>query len=511
MAISGIGVIESGLDGFRPILLPQKYSGYTPIYDLPFPTDSDIATKKGGAVSASETLKHNKIIENQLVGISRTHTPAATGGTVVFQGVYTNKSSHPLNSLIVSVSGISALKNNIYMGDVAKEYVWSGLSNTGVNYLWLSVVEQLNTLPGYQSSRQYRDWEARSTNSLDNPPNVPEGSVLVATFLSGVGINDNPYGITKFIPVVDHVNNNQNPHGLLLNQDQMLISGITVLDSSIWNSNLSGAGLNSGLTFYSVQYLNSLTQFGNLICSGILGNVFSGNTSGSIFQNMVNLSVDPGTIGFLTICSGLNVSGSIFHNFMKVNSGISIDTIDLDSLQHLISQTSLSGSSFQGIPLHTHFKGYPAQSNVIEPKYPGMVVFPQGSTGRRADKVWEYNTDLGPYLPTLRHKLAAQGLVYIRQYIPYGYNKIDSIQITNKIDPGCPASTVAVRDCIGTSLIPKLGNALTSSGMIVTTVSGFSQAGFSHLMPFDVEITLNSTSGLSQYLGSIKTNFIAQN
>lgn len=504
MAISGIGVIESGLEGLRPVLLPVKYAGSTSIYNLPYLTDQDIVSKGESAVSASEEGRKAIIVENHLIGVTRAHTPAALNGAIAFQGVYTDKSNHPLHNLIVSVSGIAALCNNIYIGDNKQEYVWSGLDHTSVNYLWLSLIEEPLTKGNYQSSRQFRDFEARSTTTL-TPPANPDGSVLAATYLSGVGVNSNPYGITKFISVLDHLNQNQNPHGLTWFQNLLTCSGIQVLNPSIWNS--SSGGLSSGLTFFDLKYLNNVTQYGKLIVSGIYGNIFSGNTSGTFFQNLVNLTVDPGEVGYLTVVSGSNISGSIFHNIMNMNSGVPIDTVDLDTLKHLVSTNLLSGSSITGIPLHKHFLGYSTVSNIIEPKYPGSVLVPIKSLGRRADKNWEYNNDLGTYLPTLRHKGNSTGLIYIRQYMPYGYNAIDSFEITSKIDGGAPASTVGIRNCVGTLLTPKLGNALTGSGLSTVTVSGFDQTGFSQLMPYDLEIILNTTSGVSQYLGSIKTNY----
>ncbi len=511
MPVSGIGVIESGIDGItRPTLIPTRYSQKTDIYNIPYISDDIISARGEEAVSAKEYKNKDNILENQLIGISRTHSPYASDGFIAFNGVFFDKSNHGANNLIVSVSGIEAYCNNVYIGGKTTEYAWSGLSHNQANYLWLSVEEQDTNIIDYLSSRRFREFSTRSTTTPDKPVG-PEGSVLAATYLSGVGINTISWYKAPFTLPIDHVSVNQNPHGTKLFQDYMMTSGIDVLNASIWNSAVgSGLTLNSGTRFYNVTYLNDLVQQGTFICSGILGNVLSGNLSGTLFsQNLFNMEADPANVGYLIVASGLNVSGSLFRQSMNVNSGISVDTVDLTTLLPLSTGLCLSGSSVSGVPIHKHFfGGTPTYYNVIEPKYPGGILTPINSIGNRADRNFDYNTDFGDFRPTLRCKGISDANIYLRQYMPYGYNNLESIEITNKIDAGSTPITVDIRDCVGNLVSPRQGNVLTSSGTMVTTVSGFSQAGFSQLMPFDLEITAPATSGKSCYFGTIKTNFL---
>jgi hypothetical protein len=437
------------------------------------------------------------------VGISRTHWDL---NNVIADGVFTDKSNHGQGNIIVSVSGIEASINNVYVGRKFNEFSWSGLSHTSANFLWISLVEEPTSKFNYKSSRQFRDFDTRLTLTPSEPTGQ-EGSILVATYLSGVGINSNPYNKYKFVMARDHVNNNQNPHGLKLFVDDMLVSGITVLSPSIWDYQVA-SGAPSGVPFNNIKYLQNVTQYGRLITSGILGNILSGNFNFTLFGNITNLEADPANVGYLTVVSGMSISGSRFYNHINVLSGITTDKIDLTALQPLISINALSGLPL----LHTHSLVISSGTSVhISPKYPGSVFSPP-TVGLGSSNRFEYDFDLGFMKPTLRHKSAANsanGNLYVRTIMPTQYGKLESIIIDHKIDSGAKGILLKVRDAVGTLLTPRQGSVLSSSGTQTTVVSGISQSGFSQNLPFDLEFTFQGTSGTSHYLGDIVFNYRA--
>lgn len=500
MSISGIGIIESGIPLFRLDSPTLKYSSKTEVYQLPIPTVSDMADPSF-KISATEEKRTVRTIENQLIGISRTHWDF---DCVTFDGVFADKSNHPANNLIVSVSGIEAYISNIYVGGKTQEYSWSGLSQSGPNYLWISLVEEPTTKFYYKSSRQFRDFEARSTTTTVAPIG-PENSVLVGTYHSGLGINAHPYGKNQLVLAKDHVSLNKNPHGSKLFQDYILTSGVTVLSPSIWNYQVA-SGAPSGVPFSNITYLQDLTQYGTLICSGILGNIVSGDLSRSLFRNLVNLEADPANIGYMTVVSGMSISGSLFRKPISILSGITVDGIDLSNLVPLVSSSSISG-----VPLLHHHSLVAASGTSVFmcPKYAGMTLLPP-SFGQGINNHFEYNFDLGSMKPTLRHK-SVSGLdasMYLRTIVPTYYNKLDFIDVQHKVDSGSAPILLKVRDCAGTLLTPRLGNVLSNnSGTSTMLVSGLPQSGFSQDLPFDLEFTFSSISGTSQYLGDILIHY----
>ena len=377
MAISGIGILESGGTGTIPTLPKFRYSGNTTQYEIPYPIAPDI--NSSFKVSATEEGRVNKIIENQLIGISNSMY-IGNEGFITFDGVFEEKSNHPENNLIVSISGVEAFVRNVFIGARFEEFAWSGLSHGSTNYLWINPIEESKDKINYRSSRQFRDFETRATITTIPPK---EDAILVATFVSGVGINQNPSGKNKLTLVKDHVFDNQNPHGTTLIQRDLVVSGLTVLNPSNWAGAVySGRGeiitLNpsniSGLYFGNISFINSLTQHMNFTCSGILGNTLSGNLRDTFFRDLTysGLSLDPAQVGYLDIRSGVaNISGSLFRNTMYVVSGMTVDGIDLTTLVPLVAKNSISGNPFK----HTHaFNSSTTCAKTVYPKYENSVV-----------------------------------------------------------------------------------------------------------------------------------------
>lgn len=500
--ISGIAVIESGLVGYGPTIPAYLYGSHSAAYQLPA-IDLD-PSNPNFKISETEERRLSTIVENQLQGISRAHY--SLDNFIVFDGIFKDKSNHPANNLIVSVSGIECYINNVYTGGKKQELVWSGLDHTQPNYLWLSLIEESTNKFYYKSSRQFRDLDAHFTNDGSKPVG-PENSVLVGTYQSGVGINwSNFTNRNKQTLAKDHVSNYTNPHGRRLLQDYVVCSGMDVLGSSNWPIYAT-----SGLNLSNINNLtiNNGIQYGTLINSGILGHIHSGLLTFSLFDHLVNLEADPADVGYMTVVSGMSVSGSLFRNNIRMLANRTVDGLDFTSALPLVAKTSLSG-----LPnLHSH--GLIASSGTsvhFSPRYENVTFNPpsQVSFGAGSTKRFEYNHDLGLYKPTLRHKLNNIDNMYLRSLVPTSYNKLESIQIEHRIDSGCPPILVSIRDCVRTQLTPLVGSSLISSGTVTTIVSGFSQVGIAQHLALDLELTIQGVSGLSQYLGNIVFNYRAQ-
>lgn len=501
MAISGIGVIESGLGGTIPIRNTFSYSLKTPFYQLPI-------LGPGQQISATDEKTIHQIVENQLVGISRSHT---VNNGVMFQGVYNDVSDYTVNNCIVSVSGIAAFIDRIYVGDLPETFAWSGLSSSTTNYLWMSLVEQNTANIGFLSSRQFRDFECRSTLT-NNVPIGPQDSVLVATYTSGTGIS-----VLPKVPLVgDHVSNNINPHGINLYVNDMLTSGVVVMGLSRWNYNAVSGMAPSGIPFSNVTYENQLiiNSGTTLICSGVQGLIQSGLGNFTFFPPGIIQNISSalyGSCGNLIVVSGCAISGAAFNQNINNVSGISIDGLQFP----LIYPQLIDGRQLSGIPvLHSHSLVSESVSLLpLTPKYPGSVFYPpeEVSFGPGTQNQFEYNLDFGQYAPTLRVKSQYTTNLYLRTYVPCYYNKLDSINILYATDSGSGGISVNIRDSIGNLYTPYQGASLSGVGINAMTVSGIPQAGFAENMPCDVEFTFNGISGTSQYLGDIVFAFVAQN
>ncbi len=496
--ISGIGVIESGLGGISPTALPFKYTSRTYTYQLPYFNESDLA-KSDFLVSQTDEERFTRSIENQLKGIARTHWN--TDAFVTFEGSLKDKSNHPANNIIVTLSGIEAYINQIYVGAKVQEVVWSGLEHSGTNYLWIGLIEENLNNANARSSRQYRDVGAHLTFD-GSKPEGPENSLLVGTYISGTGFNANPLGKSTITLAGQHVYNNKNPHSTLLNQDYLVSSGVNSINYSYWPT-AAASGTPAVGAVQAITYRNGLTQNMYMICSGILGNILSGNLTDTPFANITDLEADPAVLGNVYVASGMSISGSFFRSNLRLVPGKTVDGLDFTNLIPLTS-----GASLSGIPrYHSHSLLVSSGLSIRKsPKYGNLTLTPQNAVGPGQNYNFEYNFDLGTYKPTLRHKKSAISSFYLRQLIPTNYNQLESISIEHRIDSGSPGIGYCIRDCLGTAVLSSTSG-LESNTTAFTTLSGFPQTGFGQHRAFDLELTFNGKSGISQYLGDIFFNF----
>lgn len=265
-----ISTIESGTNHTRPDKPLTFYTGKTDVYQLPF---WDVNATPS---SASEKTRFVETIENQILGVYRNHINGDT--MVVRNGFFIDASNHPENMLIGILSGTQALIGNIFTGDrfdTGKELVFSGLSHGGTNYLWGSLVENNPEQLDFQSSRQFCDIAARITPTFD-PPSDP--SVFFGTYTSGSGFNNTL--VPVFVTVKEHVEDNQNPHGPILSQDEIVSSGVFVYNAPVKGTQIPLETISPSYAPYSLvnlHYNMHVRMFGNNIVEGdFLGTTISG-------------------------------------------------------------------------------------------------------------------------------------------------------------------------------------------------------------------------------------------
>jgi len=313
----------------RPALPIFKYHGST-VY-LAYADDSDL-TDPNFKISAFEDVRTANIMEQQLLGTLRAFR---VGGTFIYKDGFLQERHSP-TSLIVSTSGLEGFVNSVAFGGLQEEMAWSGLNPGGSNWLWASLVEDSEVTGDFRSSRMKSDWEPLSTPSAVPPAN--RDSALIATFTSGVGIDDDPAGKAVVIPSLsEHVLRYNNPHGEMLYQNYLVASGMDVLEPVHYEEfNQSGAlepflidgnFMEMGTTRLTISgsatVLGTVTYHGNMLLFG--ANV---TDEGAIIAALDH--VQYGTIGALTVISGLEVrSLSEFHEDVSLLSGVLWDGLSI--------------------------------------------------------------------------------------------------------------------------------------------------------------------------------------
>lgn len=519
--ISGVGSLLSGM-GSRPDLTPFIYKGKTPVYNIPYLTTSNIQADGTYQRSTKDEKTKAKIIENTLTGLIRTHDRLSF---MITDGIAEEAHNHQENMLIVKATYPLAIINNIAVGfdQIESEIAWSGLSNTGSNWLWLSLIEEDETNYGYKSSITFRDLTTQFTVDDSNPPNTR--CVLYGTFTSGIGINLSPVNKTGFSLVIDHVYNDIDPHGLILNQQWLNTSGLEIINQQTWNSDITSGQPNILYKNNIIYETTATLGVGcNIISSGLNINILSGDfPNGLMHESEYNVS-DLTLVGNCVIVSGLSISGSTFYQDISLSSGITIDGTYPYLLAKLISKNTLSGGSIY----HTHTLLDTAEgTSSLYPKYSGQVFQPNPANNLN-DRVI-YNIEL-ENAPTLRREFNTNTpsmKIFIRQYMPQGYNKLDRIEVHHKLMRNSKfwyrASRLTARiiDATGDVWTPYQGHNLHIvsgvEGQLCMTISGIDQTNLAPNYPWDLELSITPVyssyyaSGSVVLLGEIITHYTSQN
>lgn len=319
----------------------MSYSDKTPIYELESPIPGD-------TIDADSESRKVSIIENQMYGSARSHSG---GHGLIHHGNLavispSSGSSYSVLCFENKAEGKFAVRawiNQIYV-ETEDTLKWEGLSNNTTYFLYIQLVEAGDA----QSSRIGK----KVVTSFDTSGNVPTDGLLIAV----VHVNEpgnsiivnRPAFQTGYVEVPilgDHMAVNQNPHSPFLYQDDLVVSGLTVL---------------SALKYVNLQTDNFIVS-GNSIISGninVLGNLtVSGSIKihGNVLFNLLqtqNMEI-PGdfTVAELNVTSGMDVyCRSTFRKNIVLTSGVTVDGLDPSEAVPLVTKQNADH-------LHTHLLG----------------------------------------------------------------------------------------------------------------------------------------------------------
>jgi cytoskeletal protein CcmA (bactofilin family) len=292
----------------------MTYQRITPQYRLESPGF-------GETLSALSEARTAQIIDNQLYGAIRAHSG---GHGIIRFGNFSllNNGNATYSALLVEQKEVGkpvveAFINQIYVFTV-NSMSWSNLSANNFYYLGVRLVENETN-----SSLQYKDIQTWSNTTGV----IPSDGLLIATVAIDNGGNptfDNAPDEQVIIPIWgNHIRTNTNPHGSTLYQDNIIVSGLSILQSINYNNlgidtlSISGNAMISG----------NVIVWQNLVLSGNV--IVQGNILYNLLQTQ-NLNI-PGTfwVSDTKVDNQLVVSGSsVFRRNITLTSGNLIDGFD---------------------------------------------------------------------------------------------------------------------------------------------------------------------------------------
>lgn len=519
----------------------MAYANETPIYLLP-------SIGAGEFISEADEERFANIIENQLIGSISAHS----GGHGVFRVGNFSSVDNGGGNFDINLSpdgGTPAADGFIHLiyFRSTSTITWS-ISGDGTHSLYLRLVENKQF-----SSREFGDIVPES--STDGT--IPDDAILVAeaTISGGVltVLNEDPSDKLSISTIIQHIAQNINPHSTLLEQDQMVISGLTVETIKSKAIEFTDSLVVSGLSQFGgeVQLNNNLNIQGDLVVSGnslFLGPVkMSGIalftkavfseldvTSGADFRSRIRffedieidsgITIDGRNIGQDGLVLDDHVSGvSAFRNPHKVTaaqvsgiphsgsensgpilqgnlnllSGISIDGIDPSVLKFLIDGSNADvGGDGVG---HTHLmSGVQEQFITYSPEYPNSVLSGIGTVIVSSEFI-EPNT-FYKTTPEAQNKQSFAAISRIG--VPADFKKwVDSgITLVNGVDDLTEADNfvkVTLRDTSNSPI--KLDNNILRNSLPTTTTlitSGLNGGTFDNGKIFTAIIEMGSFSGV---------------
>ena len=406
----------------------MAYGGRTPRYQIPFITVGDV-------IDAASEETAAKTIENQLLGIITAHS----GGDGVlsvgtFVGTFaTGDSTVQLQPPASNKPSLSGFISQVFVR-VFSTIQWTGLPDNSVLYLYASLVED-NT----SSSRAKGDIEAIFNDTGITPPD----SILIAkatTTSISITIDVDPPDRTNIQTVATHAAEGVNPHGATLYQDNIITSGLTVLntleaDQVVVNGNMTVGG--------TATFLNGLEVYGTAIfndqvtVSGIgqfLGDsIFSGTLQArgvAQFDNIIATSGienrgDLVVRGDILMTSGALVDGrDLSADGIRLNAHVA----DIGGNPHNVTIAQLSGVSIYGGEASRLIGNLPFESGVtvdgIDPSelsflidgsnadavYAGQTLIRRGHTHAMSGIATDYYHESPEYIGSV---LSGQGIGFL--------------------------------------------------------------------------------------------------
>jgi len=271
----------------------------------------------GEYVSESEEERSAQIVESQLIGAISAHS----GGHGLFNnGVFSVAGD--AGGFIVTlnpIGGTPAAEGFIRLiyFKITETIQWA-FQGDGTHSLYLQLVDDSSG-----STRQFGDVAVDSTLGV-----LPDDALLIAEVsVSGDGavVNEAPSSRLDIAKLQDHIDQNVNPHTALLNQDQMIISSLSVQQTTTETLVVAGELHLSGTAIFQqdVTLEQDLIVNGDLLVSGT-----------SLFNReakfLSTALIDQAVVSDMEIRSGLDVLNTVrFFNHIELLSGVTVDGRDL--------------------------------------------------------------------------------------------------------------------------------------------------------------------------------------
>lgn len=469
----------------------MSYGRLTPIYKLPTPSIGDVVT-------GSDEKRFADIIDCQLFGAVRSHSG---GHGCIRTGTWSLQTDGGSNYTALLVQTPSQGKP-VFEGFINQIYTytlnglsWGSLAASTTYYLGVRLVENSNS-----SSLQYKDVQT-FTNTTGIVPN--DGLLIAVLTIDGSGngtFNESTLTTARVnIPIWgNHISNNQNPHGGLLNQDQLVVSGLDVLSYLNYQNLHVNNLIVSGTTIIS----GNITVLGQLILSGTTK--VQGNITYNLLQTQ-NLDV-PGNfiVSSLLVSSGMDVYPSpIFRNNIRMASGITIDAFDPSQAVPL-----LDGSNADH--LHGHILGSLAvgvKPIYFSPDYANSVISGHTNSGTFINRRL-YNLNLYEWF-AVQSGVAVSPV--LRTTLPQDFDRLDRISVTHAVGLTGTLSgnkiEIQAFDKDNTQLTVSSNGLLQSTQVTSTdlTLSGGNLVGNN---PITITYRMNGSSGTPTFLGDTTLYYV---
>jgi len=354
------------------------YGYETPRYAIP-------AQVVGDFIEGQEEQRTFNIIDTQLYGLMRSNN---RGHGVIATGQYVATYSAGNNSFVTFSEdkpagkwAVEALINQVYVGSI-NPFTFNGIPDNTTSYLFIRLIEEDT---GRSSVEQ-----AEFTTYVSSSSTPPDDGILIATADTTGGtitVDDAPSGRINIPILADHVNDNTDPHGSLLIQtnliveDDLISSGtavFTTVDAEVISGN--EAYFREELSGTGVFHANALVISGGAYWQGdinVIGNInfpsgitFAQNISveSGVTVDGRDISADGATLDSHLVdydnphqvtaeqTSGISKFGGLLEGNLEVQSGKTIDGVDVSTLTPLIAGGDASS-------LHSH-TGISPQSGI---------------------------------------------------------------------------------------------------------------------------------------------------
>jgi len=296
----------------------MPYSYQTKRYMIP-------AVQYGDIVDGQEERRAANIIDNQLYGAIRTH---CYGHGIVDDGTYTGVFATNNSTVYIRENkphpSLEGFINQAFFYSDEEQTVTGLLDNT-TYYLYVEAINPTEETTTW-STLQHGNFNIVAYTSEQSQ----ETRLLIATATTtavDITIDSVPANKIRTPRLIDHETINVDPHTSILYQttliaNQAYVSGITVFD----NLYISGLTIDGSIDVDSLIVRSSIINNGTFVQSGLA--IFNGNanvTSG-IFTQTANVEVD------LIVHGGMDIAGtSLYMGNMEIESGVLVNNRNIES------------------------------------------------------------------------------------------------------------------------------------------------------------------------------------